>query len=702
MIAYSEKQLAIAKQFQQTSNFLEGPAGSGKTTLATAHLLDLIQAGIPGDEILVLVPQRSLGLVYQEALLTFEPYNNTLPTIQTMGGIAQRAVRLFWPLVQSEYAFSANTPPNFLTLETAQYYLAKVCEPLFNKGYFETVHIDRNRVFSQILDNLEKAAINGFDYQTTAARLRAAWAKEPEHVTAFHEAQEAAINFRSYCLENNLLDFSLQYEIFANFLWKNPDCQTFLREKYRYLIFDNCEETPPMTHMIIKDWLPSFESSLIIYDQDAGLRAFLGADPNSAYTLRDHCQKTHALSGSWIASETIQQMVSIYNDAINFRPLNIQDPEILHFVQFSHNMYYPKMIDEVTEKIRELIVDKTVPANEIAILAPFVSDALRFQIQTRFEDMGINLLSHRPSRSLREEASTHVMLTWAKLAHPGLAFEVNKYELRNALLHSILALDPLRADLMTQVVFSKKKDFVLNDTSAISIDMLNRFTLTAAEQYETLRGWLLEYSNDPVDLDIFFARLFGEVLSQPGFGYAEDFNSAEKIANLIESVQKFRRVTESSFDDDPLRLTKEFIEMIESGTLAAAYLDKQQLELSEAVYLAPAHTFLMQNRPVQYQFWLDIGSQGWWQRLMQPLTQPYVLSNNWNPDMKWTDTHEYQYNQLNLSRLVTGLLRRCGKQVFMYTAGYNERGDEERGHLLQAVQRLLRYRFQELGENSHV
>lgn len=44
------------------------------------------------------------------------------------------------------------------------------------------------------------------------------------------------------------------------------------------------------------------------------------------------------------------------------------------------------------------------------------------------------------------------------------------------------------------------------------------------------------------------------------------------------------------------------------------------------VLLAPAHTFLMMNQPVDHQFWLDIGSRGGYERLYQPLTHPYVLA----------------------------------------------------------------------------
>ena len=41
---------------------------------------------------------------------------------------------------------------------------------------------------------------------------------------------------------------------------------------------------------------------------------------------------------------------------------------------------------------------------------------------------------------------------------------------------------------------------------------------------------------------IFFSRLFGELLSQPGYGFHGNYDAGEITANLIESVRKFRQV----------------------------------------------------------------------------------------------------------------------------------------------------------------
>ena len=91
--------------------------------------------------------------------------------------------------------------------------------------------------------------------------------------------------FREYCLKHNLLDFSLQIEIFWQHLWKSQLCKEYLINSYQHLIVDNVEEDVPVTHDLLAEWLPLAESCLVIYDSEAGYRRFLGADPVSAHGL---------------------------------------------------------------------------------------------------------------------------------------------------------------------------------------------------------------------------------------------------------------------------------------------------------------------------------------------------------------------------------------------------------------------------------
>ena len=111
--------------------FLFGPAGCGKTTVGVEHLRGLLAAGEPADSVLILTPQRTLQKPYELALDGGQPAPGGRVTLATIGGLARRMVDLFWPLAAEAAGFAHPAqPPVFLTLETAQYYMARLVRPL--------------------------------------------------------------------------------------------------------------------------------------------------------------------------------------------------------------------------------------------------------------------------------------------------------------------------------------------------------------------------------------------------------------------------------------------------------------------------------------------------------------------------------------------------------------------------------------------
>jgi hypothetical protein len=97
----------------------------------------------------------------------------------------------------------------------------------------------------------------------------------------------------------------------------------------------------------------------------------------------------------------------------------------------------------------------------------------------------------------------------------------------------------------------------------------------------------------------------------------------------------------------------------------------------------------MGNRPVDIQFWLDVGGHGWSERLYQPLTQPYVLSRRWPPGTPWTDDEEFTSSQEALYRLTAGLIRRCRHKIYLGLSDLREGGFEMKGPFPRAMQRVL-------------
>ncbi len=670
--------------------FVEGRAGTGKTTVGVERMRHLLAQGVPADSILMLTPQRTMQEPYLDLLYSPERSAGGEVTSATIGGLAKRMCDLFWTFAAEAAGFKhPDQPPVFLTLETAQYYMAYLVRPLLEQGYFQSLTIDRNRLYSQILDNLNKAAVVGFPHTEIGARMDAAWFGDPVQRRIYQDAQECANLFRAYCLEHNLLDFSLQLEIFSNILWQQGQVQDYLKRTYRHLIYDNVEEDGPRSHDIIHEWLADFDSALLIYDTDAGYRYFLGGDAATGYTLGDSCDERIEFSESFISSENIVRLSDTLVSAITHRESESADTSgTLDFI-LTH--YYPEMLDQVVARIKSLIEDDGIPPSEIVVLAPFLSDALRFSITHRLETAGIPWRSHRPSRSLRDEPASKTLLTLSALAHPQWNVYPTKFDVTHAMMFA-LNTDLIRAQLLTEIIY-RQHDLQLSTFDQIKPETQERITYALGERFSNLRNWLEDYRQSaPQPLDFFLRRLFGEVLSQPDYGFHSNMDAVRVASSLIESIKKFRQVMEPvnmTGLEDLSRLGREYLAMLEDGVIAAQYLESWRSENNETVLVAPAHTFLMMNRPVAVQFWLDPGSSGWVQRLSQPLTHPYVLSRHWEAGRIWTDADEVNAETESLARLAGGLLSRCREKLFLALADLGETGYEQRGSLLRAFQKVL-------------
>jgi hypothetical protein len=669
---------------------------------------------MPLTAILVLVPQRTLAAPYYDAL--HDPGLGPAGPIDviSLDGLARRIIRLFWPLIGDMTGFAyPNRPPVFLTVETAQYALEKLIGPWIDQnGYFDAVTIERTRLLSQLLDNLNKAALIGIPLNEVTERLKDTWTGESARLGIYEQVGECIGRFRDYCLKHNLLDFSLQIETFLQYLWPQPAVRAYLFERYRHLIVDNIEEDTPVVHDVLAEWVTQCDSALIVRDQDGGYRIFLGADPVSATRLADTCDEQVELSFSHVAPPDVLNLGYQVGLSLQQSPETISGNfrEILHFQE---HRFHPQMLDWASDEISQLVSSGTAPG-EIVVLAPFISDALRFSLLEKLSARDIPAHSHRPSRALRDEPAARCLLTLAKLAHPRWEMPPPPFDVTLALTQAVDGLDLVRARLLTDIVYRPQPSaFGLGSFTQIQDETRDRIGYLCGERYDVLRDWLEHHQGQGPEeddhLDHFLGHLFSEVLSQPGFGFsisvpesAKPLDTGRVASDLIESARKFREAIEQVPDTDEEfeaeaslasrsePISARFVRMLERGIVAATYVQSWRLTEGNAVLIAPAYTYLMTNRPVDYQFWLDAGSNGWWERIYQPLTHPYVLRRDWEPGHPWTDDDESRVRQESLYRLVLGLIRRCRQGIYLGVSELGEQGYEQRGPLLQAIQSALR------------
>jgi hypothetical protein len=466
--------------------------------------------------------------------------------------------------------------------------------------------------------------------------------------------------------------------------------------QYVHIIAENVEEEPPVTHDLLRDWLPHCQSALLVHDNDAGYRSFLGADPQGALALRDVCREHVELTESHVTSPDLDALADAMSQSSRRSRLAHPKPEIRNALGYGGGKFHPQMLDWVTDEIVRLTSEERIAPGEIVVLAPFLSDALRFALADRLKRRNIQTRSVRPSRALNDEPAARCLLTLATLAHPAWGVAPAMADVAHALSLAVDGLDMARAHLLAQRVYVEHAGAVpasphLRPFDGLNAELQDRIGFDVGRRYDALRQWL---GNDRAahtsPLDHFLSRLFGEVISQPGFGFHRNLDAGRVAAGLIASARKFRQVVAS---DD---IGPAYIKMVQDGVIAAQQYEKPDAQRVEsqkseqAVLLAPAYTFLLNNQPVDVQFWINAGSPGWWERLYQPLTHPYVLTRHWEPGRIWTDEDEQAARQLTLSRLTLGLIRRCRKKIYLAFSTLNEQGFEERGPLLMMAQQILR------------
>ena len=689
------KQSAIVKAPANQKIFLRGMAGSGKTTVGARRVRQLLEMGVPGSEILVLAPHKRLSQPYLQAA------NEGEVTIASFASLAYRIVQQFWSLIAEQ--INPNTTdetPIFLNHEMAQYAMSKVVGPeIEQRNYFSSLRLTRARLYTEILDNLSKASTVGFPASQIADRLKTASRPDPEQLHLYDDMQACADLFRRFCLQHNLLDFSLQISFFLDFLWKLDAPRRALTDRYYHIIADNIEEESPAAHRLLLDWLPDTSSALLIYDTNAGYRTILGADEINALTLQDACAQIVTLDDSRVMSPSVALLERELSGAIleetdapakkgRHRKADLRTA--IAYTADDQQRYHTQMLDWTADSAASLVHAHGVKPGEIVVLAPVLSDSLRFALVNRLEARGIPTYSLRPSRPLHDEPAARALLVLAKLAHPQWIFSpvyaVRKADVAGALVSVIEGIDLTRASLLVDILFKGGK---LHPFSKLQNEMLRgRITDTFGERYDQLITWLNNSPTDQLPLDMFFEKLASEILSQPGFRFHDNYDEARIVMNLLDSARNFRE-TVSRFAPE-LDDGYEYLKMIDDGVLTNQYPPVELDEQPDAVLVAPAYTFLLGNRPVDYQFWVSVDNPAWSRRPLQPLSNPYILSKQWQHGRVWTDADEQATSQQILNRTITGLLRRCRKQVYLGYSQFNESGFEQVGDLRLAVDDVLR------------
>lgn len=671
-----QQALAEAPTAGGNTVFLCGPAGAGKSTALLARLVQLLHQGVPAYSILVLLPDRPAVERLRLALqgIPLGPYGEL--SVHTYYSLAQRMVALFWPLVARPSGFEhPERPPVFLPYDLAQYLLGEVIRPFLDRGYFEGLHLHPQRLLSQLLDNLNKAALNGYPLHEVAMRLSSAWSGPPERVILYQQAQECCERFREECLRRGLLDLSLTVEVFSKLL-DHPTFWRYFQERYRHLLADNLEESVPVAHDFMMRLLPGLETALLVCDEGGGYRTLLGADPDGAQALRHLC-RTHLRwdRPPWPAAALAAAVAYRLGQGETWPPQ--AGEAVLGIVA---RRYRGEMIAAVAERLAHMVHEEQVPAEEIAVLTPYLDGVLRFTLAQECSARRVPLSVLRRYRRPIEEPAVRALLTFATLLHPEWDFPPPPFDVAEAL-GQALELDPARAALLVDWAYDPAAAR-FRDPEALPSRARTRLGPALLERYRAFRErWDALGSAASLPWEQLLARLLGALLP----GAARDPAVALACGQLLESARRFRYLYPALAGGDDAG--RAHLELLRSGVVTAQYAVPQGP--GAGVLLAPVHSYLVAGRPVRRQFWLDVGSIDWWEPPQQPLTNPYVLARRWPAGALWSDAADYYTRQVQLARVVQGLCERCTEGVVIAWSEWSTAGQPQEGPLLRALEPLL-------------
>lgn len=678
------------------TSFLLGPAGSGKTTVLTHRLRHLLQQGEPAYTILVLVAEPN----HRQPFLDFLHQSGVGPyaelKITTFNRLAQEMVALFWPLLARPAGFvHPYRPPTFLSYDLAQLLMWQIVTPMLQAGAFADLRLRPQQIVSQLLDTLNRAALNALSLDEAIERQIRTWTGEAERPRHLQEAGQAAHQFRQRCLDNGLLDLSLVVQTFDRQFLDHAEFGRYFSERYRHLIVDNVEEQTPAGQNFISRLLPMVQSAALAYDAGGGYKRFLAADPLGANQFHSRSQHVYNFNESFVAPPDLGLLANGVENYLRHanKPTDGAERALVGVV---NGRYRREMIANLIPLLQELIHDDGLQPRDIAIITPYLDGALRYMLGQMLRQANLPYALLRRRSSPREEPRIRAWLTWLALAHPDWQVTPAPFDVAEALTLSIDGLDPARAALLTAQLYGENGQkgrgsgpagLTLGDPAGLPENIVARVGAEMVGLVAELRNWLLG-QNGRLPLDHALHDLFS-LLAQPHFRPTPDLAGAAVCDWLVRAAVRLRQAAPQLGLDSPAQIGAAFIEGIQQGLVTANPPELGEPPDPDGIMISTIYGYLLAGRPVRVQVWLETAATGWWDIPNQPLSNAFVLAQSRSADLPWTIEEEYKIRNQLLSRLIRGLTARCRDGIILANSELDRRGLRQEGPLWRALQPWL-------------
>jgi len=674
------------------STLLVGPAGTGKSWVLQQSLVKRIESGHPGSRILVLVAEQDHRKAYEfYAGQTEKPHAGL--KITTFSSLVRDMVELFWPSVVRIAGFTnLTTPPLFLSYDLAQLLMGRILAPMLHEGAFTGLQLRPQQIISQLLDILNRAALNGISLEESKARQIASWVGTREYLSYFEDAAVAVNGFRHYCFDHNLLDLSLVHQVINLHLLHQPEFRQYLGKSFQHLIVDNLEEFPPVGHRFVRELMGQFSSCVMAIDVGGGYKRFLAADPSGANQFFTLCQNVYRFEENFVNWPGMVHLANLVNRQLQ----RTAGPDQLAAEAIAgtiHVRYRWDMVNKVVGFLTELMATEDVLPGDIAIIVPYLDGALRHSLTRTLRKHAIPYYLLRRRSIPRDEPRVRAWLTWLVLGHPGWGIIPTSFDVAEALSLSVAGMDPARAQLVCDNLYHADGNG-LQPTDGLSTSVHERIGSRLVVLVEKVRVWLLENGGGRYPIDVFLEQLFNKVLATEQFQPEPDLNAAAICDWLIMTAGRFRKAANRMGFISQAEEGLALVEGINKGLVAANPPIIGEPPDPSGVMVSTIYAYLLSGNPVSYQVWLETAATGWWDIPRQPLSNAFIMGRDWDPDRQWTMADDFAIRNELLSNIIQGLTNRCKEGIILANSDIDRRGIRQEGPLWRALYQVREGRTQ--------
>ncbi|MBQ6520249.1 MAG: hypothetical protein IJI14_16155 [Anaerolineaceae bacterium] len=671
--------------------WLTGQAGTGKTTAAIERVKRILKKNGEKRSVLVIAPTFN----HMKPYLDIVSDDGVSPVVATFNSCVQKWLRHFWVLVAEKAGFDMKRKPLFLDIEAAQIIMAKLTKRKIDEGYFGGLQMSPSRVFNQILIAMHKCASAEIPFSDYKNIMSESCGEEESIATAFEQAQECGEMFREYCIKHNLLDYSLQVEVFMKYLLPDPIFVKWIKKQNIHLIFENAEEDVPAAHRFVREMSPNFKSILIVCDRGGGYRSFMGCDVVSAANLEEIADVKINFKESFVSTPDIRSFGQLLEDYKTPDAILCGNPRngFLH----EPSDLYLKMIEKAAGDVFSMIKNGNAKPQDFVILTPFMTEAFSHEMQRALKERGIDTYMRHVKKPLLTGKISRSLLTLCQLVKPYPGVTVRKSDVVRMLECFIKDTDPVRANIAFNCTF-KRNQTVDNSSPCYSImskeeiktqkkTVLGCVHENTLNSIDLLREWVDEIQKeDDTTPDVIVYRFFNDLLISDGF--KSDEETGKELCRVLESMRKFRFVTEHFRSEEDVSEApdwEDYFRLVGLEMISAYSYEENMVQPENTVLISSVSSYLSVNCSHKYQLWMNIGSPYWRSSFFGYLTNDAILSRNWIPGEKWNGVLAEKYNDSNMRKHLLGLLSRCGQKAFLYSSRIDEAGRALKGELLYLV-----------------